>query len=82
VNTSRRAPVASPYQLVMLCQSSQHREIALPGRLTIDILHDIAREPEVMDADLPELRCALIEQGYPCRFSPLDWPLAILKKGK
>jgi putative SOS response-associated peptidase YedK len=33
MNAAGRAPVTSPNQLMVLCESSEHREIALPGRL-------------------------------------------------
>src|SRR5207248_8318375 len=56
------APVAAPDQPVILCKVFQEAEIALPAGFAVDVLHQIASQPKMVNPDIPQLRGALVEQ--------------------
>src|SRR5437588_2449878 len=47
------APVAAPDQPVILCKVFQEAEIALPAGVAVDVLHQVASQPKMVN---PEFR--------------------------
>ena len=62
VREIRTTPIPAPNQTMCWSDHAKEAEVSLPGRITIDIFHQIARQSIMMDPDDAKLRCTLLEQ--------------------